>query len=243
MAVAITRIRAEFGPPVHDAHFSGPDSMLTTSLGASAFSTRQLVALNWFWWFNRGYRSHPMPIGLETLRLADRTGADQRRYFWATMLAVVVGVAATFWAYLHLGYEFGLAGKFNSGTAHAAQGYNRLSDWILNRAAPNEAANWAMFVGFLTAAFLFLMRINFFWWPFHPIGYAISGSWSINLVWLPLFIAWVLKLLVLRYGGLRAYRGFLPFFLGLILGQTIVGSLWSLYGLALGVQTYSFWGG
>jgi hypothetical protein len=243
MSIAITRIRAEFGPPVHDAHFSGPDSMLTVALGTAAFNPRQLTALNWFWWFNRGYRSHPMPIGLETLRFADRTGATHRIFFWATMLAVITGVAATFWAYLHLGYSLGLAAKWSSSTGHAAQGYNRLNDWISNRTPPNVTANWALVVGFLTASFLFLMRIKFFWWPFHPIGYAISGSWSINLVWMPLLFAWAIKLLVLRYAGLRGYRALLPFFLGLILGQTIVGSLWSLYGLAIGVQTYSFWGG
>ena len=184
----------------------------------------------------------PRPTGAACTSLK-RTRTSQRAYFWATMLAVVVGVTATFWAYLHLGYQLGLAGKFSSGTGHAAQGYDRLSNWITNRTPPNLTANWALVAGFLTAAFLFGMRLRFFWWPFHPIGYAISGSWSINLVWMPLFFAWVIKICVLRYGGLRGYRALLPFFLGLILGQTIVGSLWSLYGMALGVQTYSFWGG
>src|SRR5262249_4049260 len=83
ISIAIHRIRAECGPRVHDAPSRGPDSMLTTALGSSAFDARQLVALNWFWWFNRGYRSHPMPIGLESLRFADRTRASQRAYFWA----------------------------------------------------------------------------------------------------------------------------------------------------------------
>lgn len=63
-----------------------------------------------------------------------------------------------------------------------------------------------------------------------------------NLVWFPLLIAWAVKSTILRYGGLPRYRMFLPFFLGLILGQSIVGSLWSLIGLALGIPTYSFWG-
>jgi hypothetical protein len=79
-------------------------------------------------------------------------------------------------------------------------------------------------------------------WPFHPIGYAISGSWSMNLVWLPLLIAWLAKLTVLRYGGLRLYRIALPFFLGLILGDCTMGTLWSLIGLLLGTPTYNFWG-
>jgi hypothetical protein len=243
LSIAITRIRAEFGPPVHDAHFSGPDSMLPVALGTAAFSDRSLTALNWFWWFNRGYRCHPMPIGLEALRTADRTGANQRIFFWGTMLAVVLGVLSTFWAYGHLGYEYGVAAKFRSGTGHAVQGYDRLAAWISTGTPPNVAANWAILVGFLTASLLFLARLNLDWWPFHPIGYAISGSWSINLVWMPLFFAWLIKLLVLRYGGLRAYRLLMPFFLGLILGQTLVGCAWSLYGMLLGIQTYSFWGG
>jgi hypothetical protein len=243
ISVAITRVRAEFGPPVHDAHFSGPDSMLPVALGTQGFDARQLQALNWFWWFNRGYRSHAMPVGLENLRFAERTHTSQRTYFWATMLAVVLGVAATFWAYGHLGYQYGLAGKWASGTGHANQGYSRLAGWLSNPAPPNAAANWALVVGFVCAAALFLARVSLNWWPFHPIGYAISASWSINLVWMPLAIAWIIKLLVLRYGGLRAYRQLLPFFLGLILGETLVGCGWSLYGILAGVPTYSFWGG
>lgn len=243
VSVAITRIRAEFGPPVHDAHFSGPDSMLPVALGTVSFDARGLAALNWFWWFNRGYRNHPMPIGLEALRMADRVRASQRLFFWAIMLATVVGVLATFWAYGHLGYEYGVAGKFRSGTQHAAQGYNRLINWIQTSTQPNATANWATVAGFVVVSLLFLGRLNAQWWPFHPIGFVISASWSINLVWMPLFVAWAVKLLVLRYGGLRAYRLLMPFFLGLILGQTLVGCAWSLYGMALGVQTYSFWGG
>jgi hypothetical protein len=58
---------------------------------------------------------------------------------------------------------------------------------------------------------------------------------------MPLLIAWIIKTLLLRYGGLRAYRRALPFFLGIILGECILGSLWTLIGIALDVPTYSFW--
>ena len=45
------------------------------------------------------------------------------------------------------------------------------------------------------------------------MGYAVSSSWSLNIIWLPLLIAWILKLLMLRYGGLKLYRDLLPLFL------------------------------
>ena len=50
------------------------------------------------------------------------------------------------------------------------------------------------------------------WFPFHPVGYAVSSSWSLSLLWLPLLIAWIIKSVLLRYGGLRAYRQAMPFF-------------------------------
>ena len=59
---------------------------------------------------------------------------------------------------------------------------------------------------------------------------------------MPLFIAWGLKGLTLRYGGLPTYRRFVPFFLGLILGDCVMGSLWALIGLALNTRTYNFFG-
>ena len=59
--------------------------------------------------------------------------------------------------------------------------------------------------------------------PFHPLGYCIGPGliWH----WSPFFIAWLLKLVILRYGGLRFYRRALPFFLGLVLGDYVLGAL------------------
>ena len=50
-----------------------------------------------------------------------------------------------------------------------------------------------------------------------------------------------MKIVLLRYGGLRAYRRSLPFFFGLMLGQFVVGSLLNFYGIARGIPTYQFW--
>ena len=41
--------------------------------------------------------------------------------------------------------------------------------------------------------------------------------------------------------GLKGYRRAAPFFLGLILGEFVVGSLISLLGVLLGTPTYVFW--
>jgi hypothetical protein len=56
-----------------------------------------------------------------------------------------------------------------------------------------------------------------------------------------MMIIWVIKLLVLRYSGLRGYRMLSPAFLGLILGDFLVGSVWSIVTSISGAPGYVFW--
>jgi hypothetical protein len=243
LALAVSRIRAELGPPVHDLHFSGPDHMLTRAFGTTAFTARDLTVLNFFYWFNRAYRSHPAPFATETLKSAKDVGASQKTYFWGTVIAGAFAGFVTLWGYLYLAYDFGASGKMRGGTGFAGEAYNRLNGWMVTPQAPNGIANGAMGVGFVFCALLMIARTRLAWFPLHPIGYAISGSWSMNLVWMPLLFAWILKGLILRYGGVKLYRQLMPIFLGMILGQCLTGPLWHLIGWYLDVQPYSFWGG
>jgi len=43
-------------------------------------------------------------------------------------------------------------------------------------------------------------------------------TYPISRIWFSVFIAWLLKAMILKYGGARAYRILRPFFLGLVLG-------------------------
>ena len=243
LSLAVTRLRAELGPPVHDLHFTGPDHIMTRVAGTPAFSGRDLTMLSFFFWFNRAYRSHPGPIGIEGLKAAGDVHASRKTMFWCLMAAVVVGTASVFWAYLHFAYLYGTSAKFGNGVGFANEMYGRLNTWIRTPTPPSGYGQAAIGVGFVTCAALMLLRLQVPWWPLHPIGYAISSSWSMNLVWMPLLIAWMCKGAILRFGGVRLYRDALPFFLGLILGQMLMGSLWHLIGLLLGTTPYSFWGG
>ena len=243
ISLAITRMRAELGPPVHDLHFSGPDYMLTHSLGTPAFGDRDLTALTFFYWFNRAYRSHPMPFGIEGLKAIGTQRSAQRAMLASTMIAAIVGTLSAFWAYLHLAYSLGSQSNFAGKSGFADEAFNRLNSWIQTPQPPNHLAVGAIGVGFVFCALLMLARVQFPWWPFHAFGYAISSSWAMNNVWLPLLLAWAAKGLILRYGGVRLYRSAMPLFLGMVLGQMVVGSLWHLIGMAMDIQPYSFWTG
>ncbi len=244
LAIAVTRIRAELGPPIHDMPFT-PDFVMTSAAGTRWLSGGDMIGLGYFWACHGAYRSHPMPIGMEAMKMAQATKSSQSRFFRAVMLAAVLGAAATFWAYLHLGYAYGLETKWNYGAAWAWSVTKRISIWW-SRAPdverPDWAGNLAMAAGFAFCLALSYARIHLLNWPFHPIGFVISGTYQANLVWVPLMVAWLVKVSILRYGGLKTYKSAIPFFLGLILGEMSMGCLWGIIGIGFGIPYYNFFG-
>jgi hypothetical protein len=62
-------------------------------------------------------------------------------------------------------------------------------------------------------------------------------------VWFPMLLGWAAKGIILRFGGMKLFRAWIPFFLGLILGDIVIGVLWSLIGAALGMDIYMFFPG
>ena len=243
LVLSVTRMRAELGPPAHDLHAAGPDVILTNIFGSFALGPRAVTMFSLYYWMNRAYRSIPMPHELEAFKIADQRGLGQRRMLWVLIVAAVVGVIASFWSMLWVGYHYGM-GTANVGLAARAFGsepWNRLGSWLTDPVKPSSGAATATVIGTAFSILLLSMRMRWVWWPFHPVGYAVSSSWSMSLLWMPLFVAWVIKLFVLRYGGLRLYRQALPFFIGLILGEYATGGVWSIIGIIIRTKTYVFW--
>ena len=244
MSVAVTRMRAELGPPAHDLHGAGPDIIIPSLLNPAKLGTPNLVVFSMMFWFNRAYRAHPMPFQLEGFKMAERASMSYRKLFVAIVIAVIAGTIASFWSQLHICYQVGAASKVAPPTVPLIFGgepYNRLDAWIKAAPPPGRNIAYAITVGFLFTIFLNAMRMRFFWFPFHPVGFAISSSWSMHQLWMCMLIAWGIKLVLLRYGGLKLYRNAVPLFLGLILGECVMGSLWTIIGIALNTQTYAFW--
>jgi hypothetical protein len=113
--------------------------------------------------------------------------------------------------------------------------------WLFYPSAPDLMGLGFFGFGAVFTILLMAIRSRFIWFPFHPLGYALAPGWTMNLIWFPLFISWAAKLFILRYGGLKTLRQFTPFFLGLILGDFIVGGSWTLVKIFLNIPTYSFW--
>ncbi len=242
IALACTRMRAELGPPAHDLHNGGPDYILTAVFGSRAFTPQALTGLTWFYWFNRAYRTIAMPYQMEAFKIGEQRGISMRGISLALLISSLVGLASGCWALYAIGYTYGAEAKMASHfPGFGWEAYNRLSGWILSPRDTDVPAALAILVGLGFTLLLQMARMRFSGSPFHPLGYAVSGSFSLSTLWMPLLIAWIFKVSLLRYGGLAAYRRALPFFLGLILGDFLIGCGWHLFGWLLGVNTYSFY--
>jgi hypothetical protein len=150
-----------------------------------------------------------------------------------------------FWMLLHNYYHYGGATSRMEQWAlgFGSEAWNRLTNWIQQPFPPNQVAMEFVGVGFAGSMLLGWLRMRCLWFPFHPLAYTIANSWGAAQLWMPLMIGGTAKFITLRFGGMRAYQKTLPFFLGLILGEITVGSLWTLVGVALGIPTYDFWPG
>jgi hypothetical protein len=245
IALAVTRMRAELGPPTHDLHFIGPYQSLYTIFGSKNLSGGSMAVFTLYYWFNRAYRCHPMPHQLEGFKMAQVSRVAMRGLLPAMMLASLTGTIATFWVTLHVSYTLGAAARIHgwSSLGFGAEAYDRLASWLSTPTNPDSQAIAGMVIGFLIASALMVIKLNVYGWPFHALGFAISGGWSMMWAWLSLFVAWVLKALILRYGGLRGYRAGLPFFFGVILGDFLIGGIWTLLGLIFDIPIYSLWNG
>ena len=65
---------------------------------------------------------------------------------------------------------------------------------------------------------LAILRARFHWFPLYPVGVAFQYTIVGIVFWFSLFLAWAVKVLLLRFGGKSAYLAGKPFFYGLAIG-------------------------
>lgn len=236
ISIAVARIRAELGSPVHDLHKIGPEAVLTEIMGPKRLGVHNLIMYTFFWSFNRAHRSHPMPNQIEGMKLASVTDTSQTGLALALTLATALGIICGWLILLDAFFRYG--GGMWAGKGQEA--FGRLQSWLESPLQTNWHAAGALAWGFAVTLFLARMRTLFNWWPLHPAGFAVSGSWSMALFAPSIFVSWLLKSIILRYGGMSSFRPASLFFMGLILGEFVAGAIWGTLGILLHRRMYNF---
>jgi len=236
--MVVARLRGELGLPTIELYQVGVDDVLQRGAGARTWGKRDLTVMTLNFWLTRTHRQYPMQTYVDAFRLADQCPMSKRRLTWTLTAATGLAIVASFWAQLHVVYNTGYeSAKFRgpAGWAFGNEPWAKLRSWLLSPRDADVRSTLAYLFGLLFTLFLASMRTRFLWWPFHPVGYLVSGSFGLFRLWLPIFITWLTKTLILRYGGLDWYRKARPFFFGLIFGEFLVAFLRTIVDLALGL--------
>ncbi|MEE2659672.1 MAG: DUF6785 family protein [Candidatus Latescibacterota bacterium] len=198
--------------------------IFTNLFGTAHFGHQGLAALGFSYvWagdlqlFHMGTLAHAFRVCED-----ERLGIGSRQLFTFLFAAVIVGLVTTIACYIYMGYRHGLL--------HGYGWYYIMSPqlhwgWVTNAMEnPNEpqlACHLFLVLGAGLAALLSWATHHFVSWPLHPVGLAFALTNTVRIDWFGIFIAWLLKAAVLRYGGVALYRTIRPFFIGLILGACV----------------------
>jgi len=244
LIVAITygRLRAETGIPLvwafpygqqHNViwNFLGQERIIGSG---AALASPTIFAMMQF--LSRGYFPTVSGYEIEGINLGQQTGVNWRQVAWAVMLGIGFGAVAGFIFHLQPYYLKGGLGLRGGiwGWPTAQQEYLRVLHGAEVAVPPDMPRIVATCFGGLLGAALAAARSQWLSFPLYPIGYAVASAYD-SLVWAPFLVVWLLKTLILRYGGSKLYLKALPGFLGFALGHFVTaGLIWGLLSAALG---------
>ncbi len=81
-----------------------------------------------------------------------------------------------------------------------------------------------LIAGGVVMFFVTAMRARFYWWPLHSLGLPLANTWPARTLWFSFLLGWLIKVVVMRYGGGAMLRTVRNFFFGVIVAEaTLVG--------------------
>jgi hypothetical protein len=221
----VTRVVVQCGVSVTVAPLIPPTFMTSTfgtaNIAAGGLST---LAMSWVW--ASDIRTTVMSSAAHGMYLARRRAGH---LLWALLLAALVAYAVSSVFTIWLGYHYG---ALNLSSWFFIGGPQRLFDWTVRELETGAPANlrgilWTG-VGAAIMGLLVCVHRALFWWPIHPVGFIMcSVAWTDRL-WFTIFLAWLVKLVVVQFGKAEAYRRARLLFLGMILGQFTVAGVWAI---------------
>jgi len=234
-----TRLRAETGlgfiPYPLFLHQS-----ITVPVGSAAFTPAEIIMVHAIHWsYHGGGDSFEIIPGnaLESMKIGDAAGVRMRPVVLGMALGFLLVVVVGAWLTLTVMYRYGFLGTGVSGIEHELNVYSgSLHEYFVNPAGPDVPGAIAMAAGAAVTLALGAMRLRFWWWPFHPIGYLAANTWVMYMYWSPFFIGWLAKTLVTRYSGLKLYRQTIPLAIGFIAGDLLNEAIWGVLTLATGTR-------
>lgn len=181
-------------------------------------------------------RESLMPSLLHTRKLTQATKA-RAVVIGGIALTIVAAVAISFGAMLSLCYKYGVRElEMDWAIRTSVSVYENLYTLV---DTPVQPGRWVLIFTLMGAAVMLVLVVcyhRFYWWPIHPIGYLTAYSSAMWTLWFSFFVGWLCNALCMRYGGVILFRRLRFFFMGLIIGDFLMGGAWAIVGLWTGTS-------
>lgn len=239
-AIGLTRLVCE-GGTVWIGTPLDPRLVLRNVFGVPAFSARDWTMLGYLRFLTPDWRCLMMPNVMSAFKFLETDELKPRGLVSAMMMGITTTVVVSFATVIYMAYSMPGGGIGLSTWRYVGvpqEPFQVTGQFLMNRGGPVTMKVAFMGVGALIMAALQALRTRFLWWPLHPLGYPMAGTFAMRNMWFSTMIAWAVKSLMLRYGGIPTYEKSRPFFLGLILGDFVNIGLWLVIEAFTGVRDH-----
>ena len=171
---------------------------------------------------------------VNALRVASVFDRRRRWFLPIMMLCLVVAMVVSGYVIMNIIYSKGM---LNTTDTFASQylpqttfstAHKMIDDPV--RAVPPHFG--ALTLGGVVMFCVTVLRMRFYWWPVHSLGFLIGSTWSAQVLWFPFLLGWMAKVAVLKFGGGAMLRMVRNFFLGIIVGEATLVGVSAVLGLA-----------
>ena len=218
--LALCRVLAETGLVMVDLPINAHE-FTVGMLGSGSLSPQNLTALGFGSAFARNWKTFPMIIPAHIARLKSlMLGQGRALMLWiAVTFGVSVITAVLFTVYC--GYRLGGAANYYVDIAGGPGFYDLIITWMKNsnRIAGTEIL--FLLSGAAITTGIIIGRYLFPWWPLSPIGFVVAAGGSVRTAFFPVLLAWLVKIILLRAGGVRLYHDAQPLILGILIGHVV----------------------
>lgn len=149
----------------------------------------------------------PFPYLMNSAKIAAETDLDDKFFLWGLPLACLFASMAAPVGSLKVLYRHGgLNLHYHYYTTRLARWvWDKYISWFRSPAPSDIKATTGIVGGILFMLLMTYLHHLLPRFPLHPLGFAMADSLVIRKVWFSVFLGWLAKGLVLRYGSHRVY--------------------------------------
>jgi ABC-type multidrug transport system fused ATPase/permease subunit len=204
-----------------------PSEYVETIAGSSAIKPSGLTMLAFQGAITHDMLAVMMPNFMNSFKISDYGKLNRRSLTVAIAIAVLAGLLVSYYSYFKVTYHYGgLNLEYYCYISASQEFFRRAASAMQYPTGANFKELLFMLSGATFMGFLLFMRYRFIWWPLHPAGYLMHLTWIAGVIWFSFFVGWILKYVILKFGGVGEYRRLRPIFLGAVVGESIIGVIW-----------------